>query len=184
MRRPPRSTLFPYTTLFRSRSDVKRLAGANARDRAGGHVAHRIAARFARGQPAVGEQTHGSGNILEFDEMKLDVFASGEMTAARGVFVGNPRQDAKVRGLQHARGDFYAQHLEARLALTVSAVLQAERAELFFGDGAAAKLLRALFKMRDLRFNGFAAVPFFDFICCCDSHKPWPPNPFLAKDRH
>src|SRR6266851_9385995 len=27
IRRPPRSTLFPYTTLFRSRRDVKRAAG-------------------------------------------------------------------------------------------------------------------------------------------------------------
>src|SRR5258705_3856838 len=38
IRRPPRSTLFPYTTLFRSRDDHARNAGdiADARDRSGG----------------------------------------------------------------------------------------------------------------------------------------------------
>src|SRR3712207_7366040 len=39
IRRPPRSTLFPYTTLFRSRPGLGRRAGsaaANAADRAGG----------------------------------------------------------------------------------------------------------------------------------------------------
>src|SRR2546430_8253134 len=30
IRRPPRSTLFPYTTLFRSRADLERLRGAGA----------------------------------------------------------------------------------------------------------------------------------------------------------
>src|SRR5688572_30881387 len=43
MRRPPRSTLFPYTTLFRSRPD-RRLDQA----RAGARAAHRLGARLAR----------------------------------------------------------------------------------------------------------------------------------------
>src|SRR2546427_1398451 len=32
IRRPPRSTLFPYTTLFRSRCDRQRLLGRNGRN--------------------------------------------------------------------------------------------------------------------------------------------------------
>src|SRR5690349_23034512 len=39
IRRPPRSTLFPYTTLFRSRRDDRERAGAVGHGRAGDHVA-------------------------------------------------------------------------------------------------------------------------------------------------
>ena len=95
--------------------------------------------------------------------MELDVFAGGEVAAASRVFVRNVREDAKLRGLQHARGDLHAQHLESWLPLAVRAVLQAKGAELFGRDGAVLQLLRALFKADDFRFDGFAAVPFFDF---------------------
>src|SRR2546422_5080054 len=37
IRRPPRSTLFPYTTLFRSRVDVENLVGLNAAGHGGEH---------------------------------------------------------------------------------------------------------------------------------------------------
>src|SRR2546426_7409473 len=50
IRRPPRSTLFPYTTLFRSRHDGRRVdRGGGPRDpgREGGAVARRRAARRA-----------------------------------------------------------------------------------------------------------------------------------------
>src|SRR2546422_11135755 len=36
IRRPPRSTLFPYTTLFRSHSDLVRRGGATSRSLGGG----------------------------------------------------------------------------------------------------------------------------------------------------
>src|SRR5438477_6006611 len=36
IRRPPRSTLFPYTTLFRSRADLRRAVEVQAR----GHLLH------------------------------------------------------------------------------------------------------------------------------------------------
>src|SRR3712207_8568347 len=39
IRRPPRSTRFPYTTLFRSRERNLRLTSPNARGRASAHVA-------------------------------------------------------------------------------------------------------------------------------------------------
>src|SRR3712207_8534792 len=38
MRRPPRSTLFPYTTLFRSELDLRDLLAVHDRDRAVGDV--------------------------------------------------------------------------------------------------------------------------------------------------
>src|SRR2546427_9608591 len=50
IRRPPRSTLFPYTTLFRSRSGPTAPA-AGAGD-AGGGAGHRGAHRLGRGHPA------------------------------------------------------------------------------------------------------------------------------------
>src|SRR3712207_6901619 len=43
IRRPPRSTLFPYTTLFRSPSPVKRSAAPRIDHRAADHAGHRIA---------------------------------------------------------------------------------------------------------------------------------------------
>src|SRR3712207_7472452 len=52
IRRPPRSTLFPYTTLFRSRAE--RLVGAPSRGVHGGTfhaTAHRLLRRFG---PAAG----------------------------------------------------------------------------------------------------------------------------------
>ena len=103
------------------------------------------------------------------------------MAAAGGIFVRDLSQDAKLRGLDHAGRDFHAQHLETGLPLAVGAVLQAERAKLLFADFAVAKLLHALFKTRDLRFNGFAAVPFFDLSGCGDSHKHGPQICSLTK---
>src|SRR2546426_4826149 len=50
IRRPPRSTLFPYTTLFRSR-------GGGRRGRLRGHRPHPLRAREGRAQDAAGGRT-------------------------------------------------------------------------------------------------------------------------------
>ncbi len=145
------------------RSNVECFAGANAGHRATRDVAHGVSASFAGGKARVGKQAHGGAHVFEFYEMELNVFARGEVAAACRVFVGDNRQYAKLRRRKHARSDLYAKHLEARLPLAIRAVLQAERAELFRRDGAVLKLPDALFKTNDLRFDGFATVPFFDF---------------------
>src|SRR5260221_9807030 len=49
IRRPPRSTLFPYTTLFRSRSDAAADRVGPAARRALGQQARRACGRAARG---------------------------------------------------------------------------------------------------------------------------------------
>src|SRR2546422_8501533 len=56
IRRPPRSTLFPYTTLFRSRvqHDLARLAGADGLEVRLGHVG------FDLEGPQVGDRDHGA----------------------------------------------------------------------------------------------------------------------------
>src|SRR5215472_6079319 len=67
----------------RVRSHVKCFSRTNAGNRASGHIAHGVAASFAGGQPAIRKQTHSRRHIFELYEMKLDVFACREMTAAR-----------------------------------------------------------------------------------------------------
>src|SRR2546429_3760977 len=62
IRRPPRSTLFPYTTLFRSRVnirdgvlDVDRLNGQSD----GGRLAGRLVVRLPREKPSEAEVSEG-----------------------------------------------------------------------------------------------------------------------------
>src|SRR5882762_11634705 len=81
--------------------------------------------------------------------MKLNIFPCRKVAASRGVLVRNIRQHAKLRRLQHARGDLDPQHLEAWLPLAVRAVLQAKGAKLLRGDGAALQLLSLFFKAHD-----------------------------------
>src|SRR2546428_2214311 len=62
IRRPPRSTLFPYTTLFRSPRRGRRSRGGAARPRVGGVVdAHElvgadVGVALGRAEPAVAEE--------------------------------------------------------------------------------------------------------------------------------
>src|SRR5215831_18746425 len=90
------------------RRDIESFSGADACNGAGSDVAYGIAASFARGQTAIGKRAHGRGHVFELDEMKLDVFARGEMAAASGIFVGNLRQNTELRRLDHTGGDFHA----------------------------------------------------------------------------
>src|SRR3712207_8584783 len=66
IRRPPRSTLFPYTTLFRSHAAVGR----------GGPDAHRV---------GDGGEQHGGG-------LRVAVGAGGELVDAEHVAVGGERR--------------------------------------------------------------------------------------------
>src|SRR3712207_7376801 len=50
IRRPPRSTLFPYTTLFRSRSDVPGIVPDEVRSVAGGIQLEETGAVHVRGE--------------------------------------------------------------------------------------------------------------------------------------
>src|SRR3712207_7620848 len=58
IRRPPRSTLFPYTTLFRSRGARGRARGGPARRRA---VELRVAAECRLGLPAAQQPSGDAG---------------------------------------------------------------------------------------------------------------------------
>src|SRR5256885_11054100 len=63
MRRPPRSTLFPYTTLFRSRPAARPDRRLPARRAA--HGAHRSARRPADRRGGAGEQTRSEEHTSE-----------------------------------------------------------------------------------------------------------------------
>src|SRR2546427_4781559 len=56
IRRPPRSTLFPYTTLFRSRRRGRRVADAAAASRAGAAPVPRHAADGALQRPRLDDR--------------------------------------------------------------------------------------------------------------------------------
>src|SRR2546426_10805046 len=83
IRRPPRSTLFPYTTLFRSRAVVTGLVGEG--------VARGLAAVVAVAEGAVGVEGHASvGRVAEL---------GGCEGVALGV--GVVRQDAGGGAVEH-----------------------------------------------------------------------------------
>src|SRR4051794_41525428 len=67
IRRPPRSTLFPYTTLFRSRSDPEDLGRRARRDpRAQGHHQH-------DGRPAARVRVRGHAQLVRSEEHTFEL---------------------------------------------------------------------------------------------------------------
>src|SRR5581483_10891748 len=149
---------------------VECFPGANPRQRAGSDVAYRVTAGLPGSEAGIGEQPHHRGDILQPDEVELNVLARGQMATSGRVGIGDVRQHAQLVAIQHARRDLNAHHLDSRLTLAVNAMLQPERAKLFFRDFAAAELADALLKDGDLVSNRFAAVPPLDacqpFRCC------------------
>ena len=61
---------------------VEALVGGDAGVRTGRDVAHRAAARFARGQARVGQAAHRGLDVVELDEMELHVLAGGDVAEA------------------------------------------------------------------------------------------------------
>src|SRR5207249_694108 len=140
---------------------VKHFARANSCQRAPCDIAHRIAAGFARREARLSEQPHYRGNVLELHEVKLHVLARGDVATAGRVRIPNLGEGTELRRCQNPRRNFDAEHLHARLPLAIGAMLQAEGAELVFGNGAAAKLLDALLEYADLRLDCLGTVSGF-----------------------
>src|SRR5258708_32096069 len=70
IRRPPRSTLFPYTTLFRSRADGgRRIAGRGFREQLETHGAHGGARRF-RQERRVGDEVFAAQFAHELQRLR------------------------------------------------------------------------------------------------------------------
>src|SRR3712207_7379729 len=67
IRRPPRSTLFPYTTLFRSREHERRIAGFRCPDV--GHGARAVAGVAQQPRSVGGRASDGIGRRERDDEL-------------------------------------------------------------------------------------------------------------------
>src|SRR5258705_1550140 len=105
IRRPPRSTLFPYTTLFRSRFTAKDAAGALADYRAG------LEAAKGKGYYLTPERD----SVLAFHQRIFEVLTqSGDLAAAR-------REIAAIRAIPAPQAEAVARNLEAALGSSPSA---------------------------------------------------------------
>ena len=90
--------------------DIERLFAADAGDRAGGHVAHRIAASFAGRDADRRETPHQRRRVFNVDEMKLHVLAGGDVRDAVRVFLAKIGQHLQLRGVQAAERNLDALH--------------------------------------------------------------------------
>ena len=106
----------------------------DARPGAGGHVADRVVAGLAIGEPDIGQQVHQVGHAVERHEVILDILAGGEVAASAAELVGDARQLLDLRGGEQAAGNLAADHLDAGLPLSVDAVFQAEGTEVSLGN--------------------------------------------------
>src|SRR3712207_8847951 len=81
IRRPPRSTLFPYTTLFRSDVETKRDGSpVTVADRAAETVARELVGRLFPGDGVVGEE-FGTSNRGALRKWIIDPIRSEEHTS-------------------------------------------------------------------------------------------------------
>ena len=90
--------------------DVEGLGAADAGDRAGGDVAHAVAAGLARGDADGGQAAHEVGRVFDVDVVELDVLARGDVQDAVGVFLGQLGQHVELLGRDAAEGDLDALH--------------------------------------------------------------------------
>ena len=89
---------------------IEGLLAADTRDGAGGHVAHRISAGFARGDADRRQTPHQRGRVFNVDEVKLNVLAGGDVRDAVRVFLAEIGQHFQLGGVQAAEGNFDALH--------------------------------------------------------------------------
>ena len=116
---------------FGVRRDVEPLVGGDAGVRAGGDVAHRVAARLARRQPGVGEATHRRLDVVQLDEMELDVLPRGDVAEAARVALADVGQRVELIAGEDALRNLDPQHLRVfGLPLAVGAAHQPEGAPL------------------------------------------------------
>ena len=90
--------------------DVERLRVAHAGHRAGGDVAHRVAARLTGGDADRGQPSHQVGRVHHVDEMELDVLARGDVADAVGVLLRQVRQHLDLLRVEPAPRNLDALH--------------------------------------------------------------------------
>ncbi len=107
---------------FGVRRHVEDLVAGNAGIRTRRDVAHRVAARFARRQPVLGEPAQRRLHVVQLDEVELDVLPRGDVTEAARILLADVGERDQLVGRQQALRDLDAKHLRVfRLTLPIGA---------------------------------------------------------------
>src|SRR5256885_4301761 len=106
IRRPPRSTLFPYTTLFRSRRGARLLLGGKLPDGPGCYYPATVLAAVHEGMPAFDEEVFGPAAAV--------IRVPDETQALRVANASRYGLGASVWSTDPARGERLARELEVR----------------------------------------------------------------------
>src|SRR3712207_7079874 len=120
IRRPPRSTLFPYTTLFRSAGDAvrprRRVGGRGARAARGDAAAHGRGVRSpAAAVPGAGQQPGGPAAPAHLTDRKSTRLNSSHANISYAVFcLKKKKKQGLVAGLRGSM--FPAQSVERSIA--------------------------------------------------------------------
>src|SRR3712207_6880551 len=97
IRRPPRSTLFPYTTLFRSVAGGKQVVGVGERHERGGDALERGIAR--------GAQAQAPWNALHLDVVGRSEEHTSELQSRQYLVCRLLLEKKKKKKSQHTRSD-------------------------------------------------------------------------------
>src|SRR5215472_2479442 len=108
-------------------TDVEFFFTANSGERASGHVANRVAASFARGEPDAFQFAQYPGDIFDCDPMVLNVLTRGDVAHGARVFLGDIAEFGELLSREAAAGQLDADHVRVGAANAVDAVLQADR---------------------------------------------------------
>ena len=139
---------------LRVRRDVEDLGLGRAGIRTTGDVADRVAARFARRQPFVGQLAHHLFDDAELHEVVLDVLPRGDVTEAARIPRRDARQRPHLRGRDDALRDLDPQHLDVVLTLPVRAAHEPETPPVFRRDLAALVLAEHIDELVDVALVG------------------------------
>src|SRR3989475_7566341 len=127
IRRPPRSTLFPYTTLFRSRQDQAPLAAGAARPAAG--AARGVRAPRAGGGAVPGDRRDGRREREHREEPHALRAGGVAQGARRGGRLGRGRLGRAGSGRETGEGMTHAESQDLLLDLAYGELDAARAAE-------------------------------------------------------
>ena len=89
---------------------IEGLAAADAGQRAGGDVAHRVAAGLAGGDAHGRQPAHEIGRVFDVDVVQLHVLAGGDVADGVGVLLGDVGEDIHLSRVQAPEGYLDALH--------------------------------------------------------------------------
>jgi hypothetical protein len=115
------------------RREVEQLVLGDAGPRVAGHVAHRVAAALAAGQPLLADLANQLLGVEQRDVVQLDVLARRDVTLLqRHVLLDHVGKRLHLLRRDPAERELHADHLHVGLALPVDALLQTKLDELVF----------------------------------------------------